>query len=150
MKHCPDCGKKLAFEKFSKNKRRKDGRNTYCKICQSNRMKIYRSQPSVKEKKRQYEREYIHRPNVKQHRQVYALNYYYGLTPQQREALWLKQEKKCAICKKTLIEWRKSRVDHDHDTKKVRGILCNDCNLLLGHAKDNVVILQAAIVYLSS
>ena len=44
----------------------------------------------------------------------------------------------------------KAFVDHCHDTKKVRGLLCAKCNTLLGMAKDDVSILQNAITYLTS
>lgn len=60
-----------------------------------------------------------------------------------------KQKGCCAICgthqanlKTTLC------VDHNHQTKKIRGLLCNRCNLLLGMAHDNPEILQKAIEYL--
>ena len=39
-------------------------------------------------------------------------------------------------------------VDHDHITGQVRGMLCNPCNLGLGHFKDNVSTLESAIEYL--
>lgn len=41
-------------------------------------------------------------------------------------------------------------VDHDHETGLIRGLLCHHCNTLLGHAKDSVDVLEAAIVYLKS
>jgi len=40
-------------------------------------------------------------------------------------------------------------IDHDHKNKIFRGILCNRCNTLIGFAKDNVMILQAGILYLN-
>lgn len=39
-------------------------------------------------------------------------------------------------------------VDHCHKTKRVRGIICHHCNLVLGHARDSVEVLSAAIAYL--
>jgi len=55
----------------------------------------------------------------------------------------------CMICGITESELgRKLDVDHCHETGKVRGVLCNSCNSVLGHARDNVEILQAAINYL--
>lgn len=39
-------------------------------------------------------------------------------------------------------------VDHNHKTKKFRGILCNSCNGLLGFCKDKIKILKRAISYL--
>jgi len=40
-------------------------------------------------------------------------------------------------------------VDHDHKTKKVRGLLCNNCNVLVGMARENPDVLQEAIAYLA-
>lgn len=55
----------------------------------------------------------------------------------------------CAICKRTDPGWRKDwHIDHDHKTERVRGILCQACNLLLGMSKDNIELLQNAIEYL--
>jgi hypothetical protein len=39
-------------------------------------------------------------------------------------------------------------VDHDHETKDVRGILCRRCNLALGQFRDNVELLENAVKYL--
>jgi Recombination endonuclease VII/HECT-like Ubiquitin-conjugating enzyme (E2)-binding len=39
-------------------------------------------------------------------------------------------------------------VDHNHKTRKFRGILCNSCNTLLGFSKDSIKILKNAISYL--
>jgi hypothetical protein len=39
-------------------------------------------------------------------------------------------------------------IDHDHKTKKFRGILCHSCNLALGHTNDDVATLKKLIKYL--
>ena len=39
-------------------------------------------------------------------------------------------------------------IDHDHTTKKVRGLLCLWCNTVIGFAKDNIETLKNAITYL--
>jgi len=54
------------------------------------------------------------------------------------------QEGKCFVCG----EEKKLRVDHDHKTKKVRALLCNHCNSVLGYSHENPAILQAGIEYL--
>jgi hypothetical protein len=40
-------------------------------------------------------------------------------------------------------------VDHDHETGKVRGVLCYLCNLALGYVHDDVKVLQTMIDYLN-
>jgi len=74
----------------------------------------------------------------------------YGLTPESFDEL-LKNQGGCGICK--IEEFKDSagrgfHIDHCHKSSKVRGILCNRCNLMLGLAKDNIATLEAAIVYL--
>lgn len=64
------------------------------------------------------------------------------------------QDSKCAICKEPIIllgdckKSKKHAIDHDHRTGKIRGILCNVCNVGLGHFKDNIFLLERAIEYL--
>ena len=60
------------------------------------------------------------------------------------------QNEKCLICKNLLKNSIQINVDHCHVTGNVRGILCNNCNLLLGHAKDSIKILQSAQNYLKN
>jgi hypothetical protein len=70
----------------------------------------------------------------------------YGITLEQHDRMRDDQANGCAICRKTMDD--DCAVDHCHTTGKVRGLLCDWCNKLLGFAKDDVSILQAAIDYL--
>ena len=61
----------------------------------------------------------------------------------------VQQNYSCGICKKHESEFKyKLRVDHCHTTGKVRELLCNSCNVLLGHSKENINNLNNAIGYL--
>lgn len=71
----------------------------------------------------------------------------YNLTIVGYNALLLAQDGCCAICRKPPEKHRLS-VDHDHETGRVRGLLCGNCNAMLGHAHDNVQTLELAIKYL--
>lgn len=72
----------------------------------------------------------------------------YGITIEEWDAMLLKQENCCKICKKTFSWLHRDRlschVDHDHETEKVRGLLCQQCNLLLGTyekiVKNNLIL----------
>ena len=59
-----------------------------------------------------------------------------------------KQNNSCNICKTKFNKDKDACVDHNHDTKKVRGLLCNTCNRALGLLKDDEIVLYAAIRYL--
>jgi hypothetical protein len=63
----------------------------------------------------------------------------------------------CDICgseKSVVVGNTMSRlvIDHDHkkeqDFRSIRGILCHQCNLMIGYAEDNPAILREAIRYL--
>lgn len=72
----------------------------------------------------------------------------YGITLEDYERLWKEQDGKCPICGVALDSVWQVDIDHDHKTNKVRGILCNPCNLMIGHAKDNTEVMQSGIAYL--
>lgn len=76
------------------------------------------------------------------------LKNWYGLTHTDYDCMVRSQNGKCAICQ--LVPESKLRVDHDHSTNLIRGLLCHHCNLVLGHAKDNPRTLKAAITYLET
>lgn len=78
------------------------------------------------------------------------LKHRYGITLEDYERRLIEQDGKCAICKQppgknVRAHWGgKLCVDHCHDTGKVRGLLCNDCNLAVGYGKTEQVLLSAA------
>lgn len=75
--------------------------------------------------------------------------FYYGITQDERDEMFVAQGSCCKICKSKEHGGRGWHTDHIHGTKTVRGILCHHCNLALGNVKDNVEILRALIEYLT-
>lgn len=92
--------------------------------------------------------------NEPNNRRKYALLDNYGLTVEQYDALLLRQNYRCAICRTDKPGNRRSRairafsVDHCHKTGAVRGLLCQACNRAIGMLKDDPVIVDAAAAYL--
>lgn len=77
------------------------------------------------------------------------LQIHFGITLPQYEALAAQQNHQCAICDATKAGGRGAwHVDHDHSTKKIRGLLCHHCNVGLGNFRDNVRVLLRAVDYL--
>jgi Recombination endonuclease VII len=54
----------------------------------------------------------------------------------------------CSICREFFKGSKDMHLDHDHETNKLRGLLCHNCNVGLGHFKDKIVLLESAIDYL--
>lgn len=80
---------------------------------------------------------------------------FYGITPEEYDAMLAAQDGVCAICRRpeSTIDYRSKKpqrlaVDHCHVTKAIRGLLCANCNRGLGGLKHDQDVLRAAIRYL--
>lgn len=69
----------------------------------------------------------------------------YGISAEESDRL--RAVTNCQICGVS-IEGMSQHIDHCHETGRVRGVLCTNCNLMLGNAKDNPETLRRAIDYL--
>ena len=72
----------------------------------------------------------------------------YGMTIQEYEKKLVEQRGVCAICKRLCNSGRRLAVDHEHATKKNRGLLCAKCNLMLGGSDESATTLLLAVQYL--
>jgi hypothetical protein len=74
----------------------------------------------------------------------------YGIPLEEKEQRIESQGKCCAVCGTTKAGGRYGtfHTDHDHETKKLRGELCQRCNFVLGNVKDNEALLFALQIYL--
>jgi hypothetical protein len=79
----------------------------------------------------------------------------FGITLEQFNEMLAKQNGVCAICEKpeTLIHPKSGKiqdlcVDHDHETGKVRGLLCTCCNKAIGLLNDSKELVEKAAKYL--
>jgi hypothetical protein len=76
----------------------------------------------------------------------------YGISFDDYKSLLEKQDYRCAICKTEDMKTARTEwfaVDHCHESGKVRGLLCNNCNRGVGLLQDSVEILENAINYLN-
>ena len=78
--------------------------------------------------------------NKKEKAYLYNIKYSYGLTEEE----YNKMPKYCEVCGST----ERLCIDHDHNTGKVRGILCGRCNIALGLLKDNPIYIDNLKEYL--
>ena len=137
---CKECETEKNLADFYLDKRTSDSLSKICISCKNN-----------KEKESNLKRQRLYRKGKGKDRRKEWLKYFYDLTSEQYFELLKNQNHCCKICgthekdayKQTLF------VDHDHDTGKVRGLLCNSCNTALGHFKDSQEILKNAMDYLN-
>ena len=85
----------------------------------------------------------------------YKLKLYYGITLKEYENLLKKQDELCAICKEEerTIDGRtglikRLAVDHNHKSGKVRGLLCNRCNRVIGYLGESNDLIEKIEKYL--
>jgi hypothetical protein len=71
----------------------------------------------------------------------------YGLTPEQFRDMEVGQAGRCLVCLR--VPPKPLHVDHDHETGRVRGLLCGPCNRMLGLARDDSGLLARAARYVS-
>ena len=134
MKACSKCKIEKPIASFAFHKHTKDRRRHECRDCIGVWRRAHRKMQGP-----QYDKKH-------------ALKRFYKITIEDFEAMMEAQKGLCAICKtdKPGGRWNILCVDHDHETKQVRGLLCQNCNQGLGFFKDNVKSLASAIQYLSS
>jgi hypothetical protein len=78
----------------------------------------------------------------------YMLKHRYGITEADYQAMLIEQAGVCAICGEENRSSRRLHVDHDHETGRVRALLCEVCNTSLG-AVENPILLQRLLDYLT-
>ena len=123
-KRCTQCGETKDISEFASAGKGK--KRAQCKPC-------------LARKKREY---YKRHPEKARRRN---LRTYYGINVETFDNMVTQQKGCCAACEKPT---ENLVVDHDHATGKVRGLLCHNCNIALGHFGDDTNRLQLAIDYL--
>lgn len=112
-KECNKCLDDKTYQQFRVDKRRKDGRESICRECRSKAVRKWRAE----------------NPGARRESDIERL---YNITIEEAKAQLKKQGGKCPLCSVKLTK-KNHNIDHCHTTKKFRGILCNTCNLGIGH-----------------
>lgn len=95
---------------------------------------------------------------VAKRKRSYYLRSTFGITIEQYDEMEASQGGLCAICREPEIVadpknpavMKRLAVDHNHDSGKIRGLLCQRCNMGLGYFRDNDRLLNLAADYLQS
>jgi hypothetical protein len=133
-KYCPKCKIEQQKTDFHKTTKTKSGIQSWCKYCQS---------AYCNDRYKQNPTRYLDSKRNKK----------YGLLSTQYKEMLKSQKELCKICLKpeTMIQQgtlKSLSVDHDHTTRKIRGLLCIRCNSGLGHFNDDPKLLRYAATYI--
>lgn len=100
--------------------------------------------------KEKYKNDPIFREKTKEICRNCDLKSKYGIDVQDYKILFDQQKGLCGCCgKPKLMKQKNLVVDHDHSNGKIRGLLCNHCNLGIGMLGDNVESILNALRYLT-
>lgn len=136
-KLCIDCGSMKSLSDFFKRKETASGYCSHCKVCHSAKYPRKSLDPEIAK--------------------GYYLIHRYGISLDVYQRMLEKQKGTCAICEKPeriidsrTKELRELSVDHNHYSGKIRGLLCHDCNIAIGHLQDDPNLFRKAIIYLEN
>lgn len=140
MKTCQRCGADKPLDDFHRDAKADDGRVAWCKTCRKEyRAEVYARDPQAA---KDYQREWKRRNPAKV--TEYGRRHRHGVEPEDFERLLAEQEGRCAICG---TDDEMLRIDHCHDRRVIRGLLCDRCNRGVGFFDDNPERLRAAAEY---
>jgi len=111
--------------------------------------KAYRQRPEVKERHKVESRNYARTIEGKTAQRRMSLKRLYNVSLEQYSILFKSQNGVCVICSKPPRDNRKLVIDRDHVTDKIRGLLCDKCNFILGLCNESASVLQEGINYLA-
>lgn len=135
MKTCSRCKELKGKTKFYFSNHQTGKLYSYCKLCC--RIKAKERYDSDSDSAKAYGKEWS--KNNRQRRRIHQIKHKYGLSEEDYEKI----PKICTIYRAT----EKLRIDHSHQSGRVRGMLCNHCNTGLGLFRDDPTLLYRAADY---
>lgn len=144
VKWCDSCKKRFEMDHFIKH--------IYNTGNSGYRCKINYKQPPVSRKGKYQPRtkSLIYGMGTEEYKRDGYLRHKYDIGLEFFNLKLIEQNNCCAICGKHESNFSKNlAVDHNHKTGKVRGLLCKNCNIGIGHFKDDISLINNAIEYLN-
>jgi hypothetical protein len=138
-KRCPKCGRRRTRGRFPFSGDGQIPPNLHCKDCV----------PDTKGRTQKYARKWYseNKERLKRYSRNDHLKRMYGTTLEEYDAMESRQNGVCLICGMPPGAGRLC-VDHDHDTGKIRGLLCHNCNAGIGLFREDINLIRKAVEYL--
>lgn len=146
-KPCIGCKKRKPLEDFPVDRHYKDGRTNRCRLCRNAARRDYREANAEREKANGRDRYGRTKEQIRSYNRKRA----YGVSQEEFDRMAEAQNGVCLICGNPPSGKGKSNilhVDHCHDTGRIRGLLCTNCNCGIGFFKDDPELVKKALFYL--
>ena len=145
MKKCIKCEKLLSECRFYAKHNGK--LSSYCKSCLYIINRDFRKDNNnYKETCKQYNLK--NKQKFKKDSKRRYLKYAYNLSSEEYSTLLKNTKGSCIICKNSFTKDRIPHIDHDHNSGKIRTIICGQCNRGLGYFNERKLSLFNSIFYL--
>lgn len=149
-KICTKCEQEYpaTVEFFRKESRSPAGLHSWCRKCKDTYEKAWRIANPDKCRKNVTAWQKANPEKFKSAQRRGDLRRSYGITVEQYDQVFEIQGGVCAICGGVNLDGRRLFVDHNHETGKIRGLLCLPCNYALGYLKESPELFIKALHYL--
>ena len=158
---CRKCKQEKSRMEFYVDDRYSNGFTPWCKDCSREYTNKWKLTPAGKESRKKSQARQQQRPEIRERKRLYKqgrqgkraqlrswLKNLYNLSLEDYERLVEKQRGLCAICYRQNKNGNRLFVDHDHQTGRIRGLLCLKCNTAIGLLDDNVEFIANTLTYL--
>lgn len=139
-KICSKCRIEKSSTEFHRDNSCKGGLRLWCKTCQCAYRAAYRKTPKGQALNRKWAKSAAGQRCIRN--SCYKISYGQEMTVDKYNEMLTNQIGLCLICgqpEKMIVRGtgrvRKLDIDHDHKTKRIRGLLCHHCNLSLSFAE---------------
>ena len=157
--HCNWCDRDKPETDFHRDRTRVNrfGRSNYCSACQTDRKREKRKDPKYAARERARSKKWRETNPKRAARSIRCatLRKKYGISADEYDQLLAEQGGVCKICgadnPQIKVPGKRTKnlyVDHDHKSGKIRGLLCQPCNTVLGRMNDDPILLRRAAKYL--
>lgn len=159
MKQCSKCEQMKTLLEFPKRVAVANGLKAQCKSC----VKIYKASLYLRNATEERIKRRLHYRSKVEYYRKKSVEYYKltskesnlrrrckkrGITVDQYFEMLKTQNNKCEICLNVFNAKKDCAIDHCHETGKVRSLLCDNCNTMLGLSKESINTLERSIKYL--
>ena len=130
------------YNKIYKEKNKERIKNRRKQFYKENRERLLTIQKNYNEK---------HLVGIRKYQRVYYRYKCYGIGKDEFEQMLLSQNNRCGICEIIFdLSSKKNcpHVDHNHNTGKLRRLLCMKCNCGIGNFNEDTSLMKKAIEYL--